>query len=157
MGRRPFREGVGPKAFEGCHQKKVFTPVAKLLKSSLSAADQATLRKASQQTPPLAKETTRFFFVAAGNNLSENLTGHVKNTMRRQGTLGKGTTKKNQPAVQSSKKSLQALSAAGILRKAGFSSVMSALTLYRKALTVQDESVQGVKPKEAWQSTPWLK
>ena len=115
------------------HGRKLFTPLVKLLKSTTSAKDTAVLRAGTKGDSPFVKETPRFFFVAAGNNLCESLTGHIKNGMRRQNTLGRNSGSRKIPAKQSNLKRIQSLSAAYLLRKPGVTSVMRALSLYRQA------------------------
>ena len=80
---------------------------------------------------PPVKETKRFFIVAGGEQGAESTIGHIKNTQRRFGSLGrlnKGMTNK-----ASHRRNVDALAAAAILREAGVQPVMDALRAYRVA------------------------
>ena len=77
----------------------------------------------------------------AGDNAAEGLTGNLKNTMRRLGNFGLNTS----PAA--CKKNVQALASAALLRNAGLNSVLTALSLYRIALSRGDINLS---PKDAF-------
>jgi hypothetical protein len=76
---------------------------------------------------PAVQETARFFHLAAGDQGAENLLGHVKNTMRRTGTVGR----LSKPG--GAKRNIDALAAASLLRTSGYANIMKALAEYRKA------------------------
>ena len=125
------------------HGTKVFTPVSKLLKSKLDKSVLKMLRSNSKGKVPAVKETARYFVLAAGDNAAEGQTGHIKNTMRRLGNVGRFQS----PAVET--KNVQALSAAALLRHAGLKTVLNALKQYRLACST---GVVATKPKDAFQS-----
>ena len=111
------------------HQHKVFTPVMRLLKSKLSRQTVAMLRRHSHGKTPAVQETTLYFKLVAGDNGSESLQGHIKNTLRRVGNVGWHNATECNKAVQT-------LASAALLRRAGLASVLDALRRYREALTV---------------------
>ena len=89
----------------------------------------------------------RKFFVAGGDNRSENRLGQIKATMRRCGTL-KGH-------YSSKYKRIQVLAAAALHRKPGIMSVLNALQLYRNDCS---SGKICVAPKDAFvpDSLSWL-
>jgi hypothetical protein len=109
------------------HITKVFTPVSKLLKSTLGDDETRMLRARSKGKQPAVKETRLYFVLVAGDNAAEGITGHVKNTMRRLGNVGRFNTK------QAPMKNVQTMAAAAILRRAGLHTVLDALKQYRVA------------------------
>ena len=125
------------------HMKKVFTPVARLLKSSL---DDRTKRMLHEKTKtkgsrkPAVRETSRYFKLAASDNGAENTVGCIKKVMRRFGNVGRTCSKGLQ-------KSIQAMSAAALRRECGLKRVLAALKEYR--LDCANGTVQ-VAPKDAF-------
>ena len=87
------------------------------------------LRKKTKGAKPSVKENSRFFILTAGDNSAEGTTGHLKNTMRRVGNLGRNNV------TVGEKKNIQALAAAALYHKAGFESVLEAVKEYRLALS----------------------
>ena len=119
---RPVLQGVN-------HNQKIFTPVCRLLKSKLDARTVKMLRQRTKGTRPSVQENSRYFVMAGGDNSAEGTTGHLKNTMRRVGNLGRNNTS------VSERKNVQALSAAALHRSAGFESVLEAVKEYREDLS----------------------
>ncbi|CAK0857626.1 unnamed protein product, partial [Prorocentrum cordatum] len=104
-------EEIGAASLSGVnHQKKVFTPVTRLLKKQAGA------------------ETKLYFKLVAGDNSAESTQEHIKNTLRRVGNVGRHNTTELKKAVQT-------LSGAALLRRAGLTSVLDALRRYRVACT----------------------
>ena len=79
--------------------------------------------------------------LVGGDNAAEGQTGHIKNTMRRLGNVGRFNSSK------SASKNVQTLAAAALLRNAGFKCVLTALKQYRLACSVGTISVA---PKDAF-------
>ena len=131
---RPSLKGVK-------HITKVFTPVAKLLKSKLANDVVKMLRSSTKGKRPQVKEPKLYFVLAAGDNAAESMSGHIKNTMRRLGDMGRPNI-----AVPIAK-NVQALAAAALLRRAGFQSVLDALRQYRIACSIGAVSLP---PKNAF-------
>ena len=71
------------------HNQKMFTPVGRLLKSTLDKATAKMLRAQTKGKTPSVKETSRYFMMAAGDNSVEGTQGHIKNTRRRLGNSGR--------------------------------------------------------------------
>jgi hypothetical protein len=88
---------------------------------------QKMLRSKTKGKAPAVKETARYFILVGGDNAAESQTGHIKNTMRRLGNVGRFG------APDASAKNVQALAAAALLRCAGLSTVLGALKQYRLA------------------------
>ena len=109
------------------HLRKIFTPVSRFLKSGLTKKAHATLKKQTKGKKAAASESCRYFHVCGGDNSAESTLGHLKNSMRRLGTVGRGNAKK--PSL----KTVQALSSAALLRQAGLAKVLEALAAYRAA------------------------
>ena len=108
------------------HNKKVFTPTTKVLKSTLDRHENALLKKQTKGKDACVKETKLYYILPAGDNSAESHLGHVKNQLRRAGGLGRSN-------VKSTRKSVQGRAAAAMLRRAGFLRVAEALRLYREA------------------------
>ena len=123
------------------HITKVFTPVTKLLKSKLSQGEIKLLRRHCKGEQPAVKETALYFVLAAGDNAAENITGHIKNTMRRFGNLGRNN------ATHDETKNVQTLAAAALLRHAGVQTVFDVLKRYRLACST---GVVSTSPKDAF-------
>ena len=87
------------------------------------------LRAHTKGRQPSIKETARWFVLVAGDNAAEGQSGHMKNTMRRLGNIGRCNM------TTDVKKNIQALGAAAVLRQAGLSCVLSAAAAYRQALS----------------------
>lgn len=66
-------------------------------------------------------------FLPAGDNSAESTLGHVQNTMRRIGNIGRMATKNTE------RRNVEALAGAALLRNAGFHSVLAALQSFRVA------------------------
>ena len=73
------------------HMKKVFTPIARVLKRSLDArTKQRMMEKKCKRKKPAVAQTKRYFKVAAGDNSAENTVHGVhQEMMRRMGNLGR--------------------------------------------------------------------
>ena len=74
------------------HMKKVFTPIARVLNSSLDARTKRMLEKKGKSkgsTKTAVAQTKRYFQVAEGDNSAENTVGCIKKVMRRMGNLGR--------------------------------------------------------------------
>ena len=111
------------------HQQKVFTPVAKLLKSSLTKLQRRTFSASSKGPAPATEVGRKFFWAAGGDNSAESALARLKNSMRRMQTVGRGNANKGEL------KSIQSLAAAALLREAGYERVLAALAMYRRALS----------------------
>ena len=123
------------------HFTKVFTPVSKLLKSKLSKDVVKMLRSKCKGKKTPVKETALYFVLAGGDNAAESLTGHVKNTMRRLGNVGRFNNTRGEI------KNVQTMAAAALLRQAGFQTVRAALRQYRIACST---GVVAVPPNGAF-------
>ena len=135
-------EAAGRQVLKGVnHQRKIFTPASRLLKSKLDSKTTRMLRARTKGKNPSVRETALYFTLSAGDNAAEGITGHLKNTMRRLGNVGRNTS----PAT--CKKNVQALASAALLRNAGLNSVLTALSLYRIALSRGDINLS---PKDAF-------
>ena len=86
------------------------------------------LRRNCRGKTPAVQETKLYFKLVAGDNSAESTQGHIKNTLRRVGNVGRHNTTELKKAVQT-------LSGAALLRRAGLASVLDALRRYRVALT----------------------
>ena len=106
------------------HMKKVFTPVGKLLKSTLDTGTTRMLRQRCKGKQPCVKEAARYFTLPAGDNSAERTIGCIKGVMRRLHNVGRVTKSPHQ-------KSIQSLSAAALHRGSGFTKVLEAMKLYR--------------------------
>ena len=73
------------------------------------------------------KETARYFVLAGGDQSAESTLGHVKGTQRRFGNIGR------MKSTVPTRKNVETLAAAAMLRRAGFDRIMEALRDYRKA------------------------
>lgn len=111
------------------HQKKVFTPLTRLKKSTLTPDQIKTLRAATKGKSPTAKEGKHFFWTTAGDNGAESTMSTLKQSLRRMGQLGRGQIKK--PNLQTAR----TMAAAALAREAGLASVLTALKQYREALS----------------------
>ena len=100
------------------HSLKIMTPVSKLLKSKLSKDVVTMLRSHSRGKNPTVKETKLYFVLVGGDNAAEGQTGHIKNTMRRLGNVGRFNNS------QTVAKNVQGIAAAALLRHAGFKTVL---------------------------------
>ena len=105
LGRRTILCGDGARAWEGAarsagkanlpgvaHNKRIFTPVARVKKSSLNRSTQSWLKAKSRgscKANPL-QETQRDFKFVAGANLAECAFSAVKRTARRMNVVGAG-------------------------------------------------------------------
>ena len=119
---RPVLHGVN-------HNQKIFTPVCRLLKSKLDNRTVKMFRKKTKSSRPFVKENSRYFVMAGGDNSAEGTTGHLKNTMRRVGNMGRNNT------TVGERKNIQALSAAALHRSGGLQSVLEAVKEYREDLS----------------------
>ena len=99
------------------------------------------LRSKCKGKQPAVKETALYFVLVGGDNAAESQTGHLKNTMRRIGNIGRFG------AGQTVKKDVQTLAAAALLRQSGFQTVLKALKQYRIACSIGAVSVA---PKDAF-------
>ena len=123
--------------------KKVFTPIARVLKSSIDARTKRMLEKKCKSkgsTKAAVAETKRYFKVAAGDNSAENTVGCIKKVMRRMGNLGRTRSTGLQ-------KNVQAMASAALHRQCGFDRVLAALREYR--LDCSNGTVQ-MAPKDAF-------
>ena len=75
-------------------------------------------------------------------NAAESMTGHIKNTMRRLGNVGRFNNK------HTDAKNVQTMAAAALLRHSGYQTVLDALKKYRIACSTGAVSVA---PKDAFQ------
>ena len=132
------------------HQKREYCRVCVLLKSALEddviAMLKALTKKVDKHGFPLCKETKRLFKVVIGNNLVENVNGHLKAKLRKAGLLGRATDWMA---------SVNSLYAAHLLRSPGFETALTALASYRKWIMTT-----GVHPKDAFGETgikTWLR
>ena len=131
------------------HSRKVFTPTSRLSRRDLSArGTRWVVRKGCAKKTTVYRSYKKHVAAAGGDQLAENLLGHVKRTARRMGTMGGGTSKPHM-------KSLQALAAAALLREAGFMSVLVALRKYREDCT---SGAVLRSPRDAWsvEKATWL-
>ena len=125
------------------HMKKVFTPIARVLKSSIDARTKRMLEKKCKSkgsTKAAVAETKRYFKVAAGDSSAENTVGCIKKVMRRMGNLGRTRSTGLQ-------KNVQAMASAALHRQCGFDRVLAALREYR--LDCSNGTVQ-MAPKDAF-------
>ena len=125
------------------HEKHVFTPRSRLLKSELTPESVKTLKKlckASRGKKPQVRESARFFHCVGGDNLAENLFTHTRNTMRRGNVLGRLSH-----STSSQWKSVRALSSAFLLRSPGLKAVLQACACFRSDFA--KGKVKGVAPK----------
>jgi hypothetical protein len=90
------------------HLRKIFTPVSRFLKSGLTKKAHATLKKQTKGKKAAATASTRYFHICGGDNSAESTLGHIKNSMRRLGNVGRGKSKK--PTL----KTVQALTSAAL-------------------------------------------
>ncbi|CAK0800901.1 unnamed protein product [Prorocentrum cordatum] len=135
-------EAAGRQVLKGVnHQRKIFTPASRLFKSKLDSKTTRMLRARTKGKNPSVRETALYSTLSAGDNAAEGITGHLKNTMRRLGNVGRNTS----PAT--CKKNVQALASAALLCNAGLNSVLTALSLYRIALSRGDINLS---PKDAF-------
>ena len=133
-GGKPSLKGVS-------HLTKVFTPVSKLLKSTLQKDEIKMLRSNSKGKGAAVKETKLYFVLCGGDNAAESQSGHIRNTMRRVGNLGRFATK----AIE--KKNIQTLAAAALLRNSGYKTILDALKQYRIACS---SGVVSVAPRNTF-------
>ena len=124
------------------HQDKVFTPVTRLLKSKLPKRTAAALRRHSRGKAPAVQETKLYFKLVAGDNSVESVQGRIRNTLRRVGNVGRHN-------ASETKKAVQTLSGAALLRRAGVASVLDALRRYRVALSA---GVVQMTPRESFRA-----
>lgn len=131
------------------HQKKVFTPLTRLKKSALTVSQIKTLRAATKGKSPTAKEGKHFFWTTAGDNGAESTMSSLKQSLRRMGHLGRTQVKK--PNHQTAR----TMAAAALAREAGLSCVLTALKLYREALSAGNLHLS---PRQAFDVThcQWL-
>ena len=101
------------------------------------------LRSSSKGKMPAVKETARYVILVGGDNAAESQTGHIKNTMRRVGNIGRFAT----GVVE--KKNVQTMAAAALLRRAGFQTVLESLRQYRVACS---SGIVSVAPKDAFET-----
>ena len=129
------------------HGAKVYTPTSKLKKKDLPSGVARMLKRNSTGKQRLAKQTSRDFTLAAGDNSCEGLLGNVKASMRRLQSVGRGGSE----AV----KTVQALSAAALHRHPGLAAVLDAHRQYRVAL----EAGMKLSPRHAWDvdKCAWLR
>ena len=107
--------------------KKVFTPIARVLNSSLDARTKRMLEKKGKSkgsTKTAVAQTKRYFHVAEGDNSAENTVGCIKKAMRRMGNLGR-------TRYTGLQKNVQAMASAALHRQCGFDRVLAALKEYR--------------------------
>ena len=105
LGRRTILCGDGARAWEGAarsagkahlpgvaHNKRIFTPVARVKKSSLNRSTQSWLKAKSRGSCKAnpSQETQRDFKFVAGANLAECAFSAVKRTARRMNVVGAG-------------------------------------------------------------------
>ena len=125
------------------HMKKVFTPIARVLKSSLDARTKRMLEKKCKSkgsTKAAVAQTKRYFKVAAGDSSAENTVGCIKKVMRRMGNLGRTRSTGLQ-------KNVQAMASAALHRQCGFDRVLPGLKEYR--LDCSNGTVH-IAPKDAF-------
>jgi hypothetical protein len=122
------------------HGQQIFTPVSKLTKSLLDEGAKKMLAMKAMKAKSMkgvkavnapVKETKRFFVVAGGDQCAESTIGAVKQTMRRFGSIGR--LNKQMTKKVPNRRTVDALAAAAVLRKAGFQTVLDALRDYRIA------------------------
>ena len=128
-----------------------FTPVCKIPKRSLDKHATKRLQKQTKGKTPAVLEKARSFTMAGGDQGAENCAGHLKNTMRRLGTVGRANTTKGAAG-----KSIQSLSAARLLRLPGMSTVLQALASYRKACAKGEIKISPKNALNASHSGSWL-
>ena len=130
------------------HQKKVFSPTYKVLKSQVDKETTKTLKRLSKGKNASVKESKLYWIMCSGDQLTENLFAHVKNHMRRLGSCGRTVVK------NSATKSVQALSAAFLLRTPGLTAVLRAVKLFREDCS---SGLLKVSPQKAFVDLNWLK
>ena len=143
LGRRTILCGDGARAWEGAarsahlrgvaHNKRIFTPVARVKKSSLNPSTQSWLKAKSRgscKANPV-QETQRDFKFVAGDNLAECAFSAMKRTARRMNVVGAGAKKLNAPSVI-------AQSSAALLRSPGVDNVLQAMKTFRLACSSGD-------------------
>ena len=142
LGKRTILCGDGARAWGGAaaaagkahlsgvaHNKRIFTPVARLRKTSLNHSTQSWLKSKSSSSSGSAKpvqETARDFKFVAGDQLAESAFGAVKKTARRMNVVGAGCKTLNGPSVI-------AHSSAALVRAPGLHGVLKALKAFREA------------------------
>ena len=117
---KPILEGVR-------HGQKIFTPVARLMKKDLDKDTFNILQKHTKGKKPCVREYKAHFVICAGDQGAESAFAHIKNTMRRLGNIGRFKTQ------NATRKNIETLAAAALLRKPGVDTVLDALATYRHA------------------------